>query len=115
MGRYSEAKIISERLDEYYRNGLSIQHMGYNRSMVTDLLLLLADAKISMNDWSGAMQAYKNLIDKDISATQQRKSSMGLCRCLFELGGYYHAIDSGKYALDVDRHYPGVHKQGRII
>ena len=56
------------------------------------------------------MQAYKNLIDKDISAIQQRKSSMGLCRCLFELGGYYHAIDSGKYALDVDRHFPGVHK-----
>eukprot|EP00814_Leptocylindrus_danicus_P010834 CAMPEP_0116024312 /NCGR_PEP_ID=MMETSP0321-20121206/12231_1 /TAXON_ID=163516 /ORGANISM="Leptocylindrus danicus var. danicus, Strain B650" /LENGTH=406 /DNA_ID=CAMNT_0003495997 /DNA_START=99 /DNA_END=1319 /DNA_ORIENTATION=+ len=113
MGRYSEAKQIDERLEEFERSGLSLEHIGAGKGGNIDLYILLADAKKCMNDWSGAVEAYRSIGEQTLSsgsAIQKRKMIMGLCHCHFELGEYHQAITLGDLALQINRHFPGVHK-----
>lgn len=110
MGRHSEADQINKRLEEYQRMGLPVQHIDAGN---IDLFILLAYAKIYMNDWSGAVEAYKKKCEQILSvgsAIQTRKLIMGLCHCHFELGEYDRAIDLGEAALEINRHFASVHK-----
>ena len=77
--------------------------------------LLLADTYIKAGEWSEAENVFKGILIKmespDIgSPPQHRQVWMGLCRCSYELGNYEMAQNAGEAAVQMNRHFPGVHK-----
>ena len=63
--------------------------------------------------WEMAVELYKDLLMRDqetATPPQWRQVWMGLSRCFYELGAYDKAIDSGMAAIEMNRHFPQVHK-----
>jgi len=63
-------------------------------------------------NWEGAIEVYKSIFDEtqDRSPPEQRQVIMGLSRCFYEIGKYDLAIDLGESAIEMNRHFPEVHK-----
>mmetsp|Transcript_10778 Transcript_10778/g.16284 ORF Transcript_10778/g.16284 Transcript_10778/m.16284 type:complete len:628 (+) Transcript_10778:80-1963(+) len=63
-------------------------------------------------NWEGAFEVYKSIFDQlpDRSPPEQRQVYMGISRCFYEMGRYDVAIEIGKGAIAMNRHFPGVHK-----
>lgn len=62
--------------------------------------------------WEHALGIYKNIYD-DLpyqDPISQRKVLMGLSRCFYEIGNYEASIGLGEGILEMNRHFPGVHK-----
>eukprot|EP00562_Extubocellulus_spinifer_P013026 CAMPEP_0178543676 /NCGR_PEP_ID=MMETSP0697-20121206/2713_1 /TAXON_ID=265572 /ORGANISM="Extubocellulus spinifer, Strain CCMP396" /LENGTH=416 /DNA_ID=CAMNT_0020176147 /DNA_START=73 /DNA_END=1320 /DNA_ORIENTATION=- len=76
----------------------------------------LARAKEMMEDWEGAKGVYiermlKKMTDPTVGTPpQQRMMWMGLSRCMYHLGEYDKAINAGTAAIEMNRHFPQVHK-----
>ena len=74
--------------------------------------LLIATHHQNEEEWESALRIYKNIFD-DLpyqDPISQRKAIMGLCRCFYETGEYEKSIAVGGGALEMNRHFPGVHK-----
>ena len=75
-----------------------------------------ARALEALGDWDGATRVY---VDRVLSAMdsplvgtppEQRAMWMGLSRCFYETKDYAKAISAGSAAVEMNRHFPGVHK-----
>jgi tetratricopeptide (TPR) repeat protein len=81
---------------------------------IFDSSILLATAMEQDDEWECALNVYRDLFTKIMeqraTPPQQRMIMMGLCRCLYELEMYENAVDIGLDMLDMNRHFPGIHK-----
>lgn len=84
-----------------------------------EILLLQAESIHQFDgDWDAALELYKEILMMSegeehhsiATAPQWRQVWMGLCRCYYELGIYDKAISAGSAALEMNRHFPQVHK-----
>lgn len=44
------------------------------------------------------------------SPPEQRQVMMGICRCLYEMRRFEHAVEIGQSAIRMNRHFQEVHK-----
>lgn len=74
--------------------------------------LLQAEYWLMEENWGGAFETYQGLYMKlmERSPAEQREVIMGISRCFYEMGRYDHAIDIGESAIEMNRHFPEVHK-----
>lgn len=67
-------------------------------------------------EWERAMELYKQVLMMDgddfenLTPPQCRQAFMGFGRCLYELGIYDRAIYSFAAPIEMNRHFPQVHK-----
>lgn len=75
-------------------------------------LLLQAQFWQDEENWEGAFETYQAIFEEMInrSPPEQRQVMMGICRCLYEMGRFEHAIAIGQAAIEMNRHFEGVHK-----
>jgi len=74
--------------------------------------LLIAEYWQYEENWEAAFETYRSIYDEMIyrSPPEQRQHLMGMCRCLYNMGRYDLAIDAGGSAIEMNRHFPEVHK-----
>ena len=88
---------------------------------VIEAHLGIAESMEEVEDWDDAMEIY---IDKvmavlefgphdqplNFNAVHQRRMFMGMSRCFYHKGNYANAIGAGEVAIEMNRHFPQVHK-----
>ena len=77
--------------------------------------LFRAEAFERMNKWNEAKDTYMSLLKlmeshEDSTPPEQRAVFMGLSRCAYYLGVYDKSIAGADAALEMNRHFPDVHK-----
>lgn len=81
---------------------------------IFDTRLILATAMEQKKKWSDALDIYKDLyrqiFEQNATPPQQRQIVMGASPCFYEMGMYENSIEIGTAALEMNRHFPGVHK-----
>lgn len=82
---------------------------------VIDTGLRIARAQQNLQDWPAAKDTYRYLLmeypeQQRTTPPQQREIFMGFSRCFYEEGAYDEAISLGEGAIEMNRHFPGVHK-----
>jgi len=76
----------------------------------------IAEVYQAAGEWVEAKERYTALFIKmedDLhfgSPPLQRRVVMGMSHCIYELGKYEGAIELGSMAIEMNRHFPGVHK-----
>jgi tetratricopeptide (TPR) repeat protein len=117
-GRDEDAEAISERMEALLGN-LKFGKLG---DLIIDVHLSIAENMEKMEDWDGAAEVYTmkvmalleydstGLNPKNFTVPQQRRMYMGLSRCFYYLGDYEKSIDAGGAAIEMNRHFPQVHK-----
>lgn len=100
--RVAEVGLPAEALSDSIENQFGIE-------------LQRAEAYQVLQDWEAAKKVYLDMLESmeepDYgSPPQQRQIFMGLSRCAYELGVYDRSIYAAQAALDMNRHFPGVHK-----
>jgi tetratricopeptide (TPR) repeat protein len=100
--------------------GYAISSRLSGRQTVETLLLQAESIHQFDGNWDAALELYKEILmmpeeleeehDSIATAPQWRQVWMGLCRCYYELGIYDKAISAGSAALEMNRHFPQVHK-----
>jgi len=75
-------------------------------------MLLQAEYWQYEENWEAAFEAYQSIFNEMInrSPPEQRQVMMGICRCLYEIGRFEHAIQIGQSAIEMNRHFQKVHK-----
>jgi tetratricopeptide (TPR) repeat protein len=65
-----------------------------------------------VGQWESAIEMYKGIFDEipSRSPPEQRAVIMGLSRCCYEIGDYDNSISFGEGAIEMNRHFPEVHK-----
>lgn len=96
------------------------QHAHSEDCLNLEQFLLLQAESIHQfdGDWDVALEIYRDIlrmsVGREISAiatpSEWRQVWMGLCRCYYELGEYDQAISAGTAALEMNRHFPQVHR-----
>ncbi|KAL7559166.1 hypothetical protein ACA910_010104 [Epithemia clementina (nom. ined.)] len=84
-------------------------------SSYTDCYLIQADAYEAQENYAAAKEIYFQALQTiedpaAVSPVLQRKIFMGLAKCAYELGVYEKSIAASDAALEMNRHFPGVHK-----
>jgi tetratricopeptide (TPR) repeat protein len=82
---------------------------------LTEMLIQQAEAYIELGEWQTAKDILMTKIDVLStygagSAIQVRRSVMGLARCAYELKVFEKAIAASEWAIEMNRHFPGVYK-----
>ena len=96
-----EALVLSERYPGTF-NGVEIGELkGWQ-----------AEAYSNCGKWDEAVTSYKSLIreQKQLGGNPSSVILMDYCRAMYELGKYDEAIEMGKFAIELNRSRPGVHK-----
>ena len=80
-----------------------------------ELPLLLAQAYMTEKEWMKAMNTFQSLLQQMHlpsigTPPQQRQVFMGMCQCLYKQGQYGRSIAAGTAAIEMNRHFPQVHK-----
>jgi len=81
---------------------------------IFDTRIMLATAMQQQKNWNGALEIYRDLYvqinEQHATPPQQRQILMGVSHSLYEMGEYEPSIVLGTAVLDMNRHFPGVHK-----
>lgn len=116
QGRNSEADRVARQLEEMREANVRVVRME-NHGF--DLYIKMAECFEDMQEYKKAFDTYKfkmmAVIDYDNPVAtgtppQQRKMFMGMSRCLYHMGDYENAIGLGEGAIQMNRHFPQVHK-----
>ena len=120
--RAKEAELAGrdDEADRLYNEAMALLQAGGRRLSIDqsfDMYIFYAECLEATENWSGAKDAYIEKIFKKVmddptvaSPIQQRKMFMGLSRCCYHLTEYDKAIDAGSAAIEMNRHFPQVHK-----
>lgn len=86
-----------------------------NEGDLINCRLELANIRVEMQDWDTAKTMFQQIMtdypkQSMMTPPQQRKVFMGFARCLYEQGHYEGSINLGEAAIEMNRHFPGVHK-----
>lgn len=117
-GREDEAEALMNQmeplLDKKQYAGLEKDFMGTH--------LTIAEMKEDQEEWDAAIEIYKWKVmaameydDTDtrplnFTAVDQRRLYMGMSRCMYHKAEYQKAIELGLSAIEMNRHFPQVHK-----
>jgi tetratricopeptide (TPR) repeat protein len=101
---------VYEKLREMQKEGPQMKQSDF-----VDVGIEMAHTQQKLGDWSGAITTFQTIFGKFpepdmMTPPQQRKIFMGISRSLFEVGTYDGAISVGEGAIEMNRHFPGVHK-----
>eukprot|EP00536_Pseudo-nitzschia_multiseries_P006572 jgi/Psemu1/15609/gm1.15609_g len=114
--RTEAADRIVQQLEEMKANNANtsrLEHCGF------DLYIKMAECLEAKKDYKEALDIYKSKImavmdysDPETMGTppQQRKMFMGMSRCMYHIANYELAISLGEAAIEMNRHFPQVHK-----
>lgn len=111
-GRHDEAEVMVERVQAR----MATAKRRPSKSVVWDVKLQLGAAQEMEEKWSEALETYREnagtMFVDNTSATpvQHRKVVMGMSRCYYALGQYEMAITVGQAAIEMNRHFPEVHR-----
>ena len=87
---------------------------SHRRTREIEIQFLLAQAHEAQLNWDAALDVYKGMVvilsDGPPEEVQLRKVFMGISRGFYETGEYDKAISAGETAIEMNRHFPGVHK-----
>lgn len=107
---------ITQQLEELKKNSINtiqLPNSGF------DLYIKIAKCYEAMKDYEEAIGIYNKItsaIDYDDpnpdaeTPSQQRMLLMNMSRCFYHSGDYEYAIQLGKGAIEMNRHFPQVHK-----
>ena len=116
QGRTSEADRVAQQLAEMREANM---HTTRLPNCGFDLYIKMAECFEAMKEYRKAIDTYKfkimDVIDYDdpdamVTPPQQRMMFMGMSRCLYRLEKYDSAIHAGEAAVEMNRHFPQVHK-----
>jgi hypothetical protein len=121
MIQKQESLVCQGRIIEADELGQEIQKFkDQHNTNPTEVLMFDCYAKLGeveeiMEKWENAKEVYFIMLSKmeDPSAgtpPQQRMMWMGISRCAFHLGKYDKALLAGEAAIEMNRHFPNVHK-----
>jgi hypothetical protein len=83
---------------------------------VEKLLLQAESIHQADGEWERAIEIYQTILMMDgdhrenATSSQWRQVWMGLSHCTYELGQYEKSIHSGTMAIEMNRHFPHIHK-----
>lgn len=88
------------------------------RRTVETLLLQAECIHQKDGDWVRAITLYQDILMRSdgqehtdlATPSQWRQVWMGMSRCFYELGNYEKAIGAGTAAIEMNRHFPHIHK-----
>jgi len=115
-GRTEMRDRITQQMEDMRKNNVStsrLENCGF------DLYIKMAECQEAKKQYKEALDIYKSKImavmdysDPDTMGTppQQRSMFMGMSRCLYHIGKYEHAIQLGEAAIQMNRHFPQIHK-----
>lgn len=96
------------------------EHVLLGRAMAAQLagrsdfqgLLLRAEHWQYEKNWEAAFETYQSLCMDSFnrSSPEQRQVMMGISRCFYKMKNYDHAIEVKDTAIEMNRHFPQVHK-----
>uniref|UniRef100_A0A7S4A9X3 Tetratricopeptide repeat protein n=1 Tax=Pseudo-nitzschia australis TaxID=44445 RepID=A0A7S4A9X3_9STRA len=107
---------ITQQLEELKKNSVNtikLANSGF------DLYIKIAKCYEAMKDYEEAIETYNKITsaiyydDPNADAgtpSQQRMLLMNMSRCFYHSGDYEYAIQLGKGAIEMNRHFPQVHK-----
>ena len=115
VGDDDEAERLIMIAEEITASSGSMVRLAGGKAGLFDIKIALAEAREEMRDWEAARDTYLDmfvLMDSPDVGTpvEQRKIFMGISRCFYELGDYDRALTAGEGAIEMNRHFPGVHK-----
>ena len=102
-----EAKIILENLLESETSKPTIPNYDF------EVAITLAETKEIIEDWKGAQDLFLETLKKafeDATPVQHRRMWMGISRCSYQLKAYDKAIHAAQASIEMNRHFPFVHK-----
>ena len=120
--RAKEAELAGrdDEAERLYNEATALLQAGCRRLSLDksfDMYIFYAECLEATENWEGAKDAYIEKIFKKVmddhtvaSPIQTRKMFMGLSRCCYHLSEYDKAIDAGSAAIEMNRHFPQVHK-----
>jgi tetratricopeptide (TPR) repeat protein len=96
-------------------SGLPAETLGDDKENHFGVELVRAEAYQILQDWGAAGCVYQGMLmsmetPNDGTPAQQRRAFMGISRCAYEQGVYDKAIYGAEVALEMNRHFPGIHK-----
>lgn len=117
MGMEDCADAIAEMMDPLVKKA---QYASLGHTII-EAHLDIAETMEEIGDWDDALKIY---IDKvmavleyssddlplNFNAVHQRRMYMGMSRCFYHKGDYSKAICAGENAIEMNRHFPQVHK-----
>jgi len=96
---------------EHHRRGIGMVAMLAGRRDFEGSLRI-ADYHEIEGNWDAAIEYYWSVFDEAYTQPppKMRQIMMGLTRCFYEVQRYEHAISLGDGAIEMNRHFPQVHK-----
>jgi tetratricopeptide (TPR) repeat protein len=86
----------------------------FNQSELFNVYFLQRQAYEHVHDWKSAlassMKALECMEEQPRDPVLMRKFVMGMARCFYEVEEYDKAVSATDWALEMNRHFPGVHK-----
>jgi tetratricopeptide (TPR) repeat protein len=112
QGRITEADELGQEIKKFKDE----HNTDFMPRHVLDIYAKLGEVEEIMERWENAKEFYFKMLSKmddpSIGTTppQQRRMWMGLSRCAYHLGKYDKALNAGEAAIQMNRHFPAVHK-----
>lgn len=117
-GREDDADAIADQIDPLLGK---VAYAALNPTEVINSHLTIAEIKEELMDFDGALDVYKynvmaifeydtNDLPRNFTAVQQRRLYMGMSRCFYYKKDYKKAIGLGESAIEMNRHFPQIHK-----
>lgn len=108
-------ELMQSVVEKFEETGLPAESLSEDKETHFGIELQRAEAYQVLQDWEAAKNVYQGMLQEmetpqDGTPPQQRQVFMGLSRCAYELGVYDRAIYAAQAAMDMNRHFPGVHK-----
>mmetsp|Transcript_950 Transcript_950/g.1950 ORF Transcript_950/g.1950 Transcript_950/m.1950 type:complete len:274 (-) Transcript_950:230-1051(-) len=116
-GREDDAEAFMNQMEPLLEKN---QYAGLQKDFM-GTHLTIAEMKESQEEWDAALDIYKLKVGMamqydnfgnplNFTAVDQRRLYMGMSRCFYHKAEYKHAIELGSGAIEMNRHFPKVHK-----
>jgi tetratricopeptide (TPR) repeat protein len=114
-GDENAEELMESVVEKVAESGLPAEVLVDDKKSQFGIELQRAEAYQVMKEWEEAKDVYIKMLmsmegPEEASPPQNRQVFMGLSRCAYELGVYDKSIRAAEAALDMNRHFPGVHK-----
>jgi tetratricopeptide (TPR) repeat protein len=111
QGRITEADELGQEIQKFKDE----HNTNFMPHLVFEFYAKLGEVEEIMENWENAKEVYFKMLSKMEDPSigtppQQRMMWMGLSRCAYHLGKYDKALNAGEAAIQMNRHFPNVHK-----
>ena len=108
-------ELMESVIERVAKSGLPGEVLDDAKQTQIGIQLQRAEAFQVLDEWEEAKDVYIQMLmslegPEDASPPQNRQVFMGLSRCAYELGVFDRSIFAAEAALEMNRHFQGVHK-----